>query len=257
MNGRRIITALLIIIAVGSFGYFSWYYLSASKNSGDYAGLAELKKESQKVTDIYHAVPADEEEPQVLSKYKSLLNKNKNLIGWIKIDDTNIDYPVMKSLNGKGDYYLDHSFDGKEDRNGSLFMDDACDPVGPSDNLIIYGHNMKSGEMFGQLDLYKDKSFYEKHPKIRFDTIYKEGIYEVMYAFQSRIYSEAEITFKYYQFIECNSELEFNSGLEEMKELSLYDTGLTAEYGDELLTLSTCDYDEDEGRFVVVCKRVT
>lgn len=256
MKGRKIISILLVIIAVGSFGYFAYYYLAASKNAGNYEKLSDIRKNTREAIDVYHTLPKEEEQQKVLSKYKSLLDKNKNLIGWIKIDDTNIDYPVMKSLNGKGDFYLDHNFEGKEDRNGTLFLDDACDPFAPSDNLIVYGHNMKSGEMFGELDRYKDRSFYENHKKIRFDTIYREGIYEVMFAFQSKIYSEAEITFKYYQFIECNSEQEFASGMKAMAEMSLYDTGLTAEYGDELLTLSTCDYDEQEGRFVVVCKRI-
>lgn len=258
MNGRKIITVFLALVAAGCLGYFAYYCLAASRNSGANDSLAELKKNVGKepIVAFYQEPKAEETGPEVLSKYKTLLDKNKNLIGWIKIDDTNIDYPVMKSINGNGEYYLNHNFDGKEDRNGTLFMDDGCDPVSPCDNLIIYGHNMKSGEMFGQLDNYKNQNFYENHKKIHFDTIYKEGIYEVMFAFQSRVYSEAEITFKYYQFIECNSEQEFDSGMEAMAEMSLYDTGVTAEYGDELLTLSTCDYDEPEGRFVVVCKRV-
>ncbi len=258
LNGRRIITVLLTLTAAGCFGYFAYYYLAASRNAGANDSLADLKKNMRKEPQVVHyrEPKEDDTEPEVLAKYKTLLDKNKNLIGWIKIDDTNIDYPVMKSINGNGEYYLDHNFDGKEDRNGTVFMDDACDPVSPCDNLILYGHNMKSGEMFGQLDYYKNQKFYENHKQVRFDTIYREGIYEVMFAFQSRVYSEAEITFKYYQFIECNSEQEFNSGIEAMAEMSLYDTGVTAEYGDELLTLSTCDYDEPEGRFVVVCKKV-
>ena len=115
---------------------------------------------------------------------------------------------------------------------------------------------MQSGKMFGSLELYKDKNYYEKHKTIEFDTIYEEGTYQIMYVFRSKIFNEEDITFKYYQFFDAYSEEEFNSYMEEMKNMSLYDTGLTAEYGDQLLTLSTCDYYEDDGRFVVVAKRV-
>ena len=195
-----------------------------------------------------------QEEKEVLEEYKNLLNKNKKLIGWIKIDDTNIDYPVMQTSDNE--YYLDHNLNQEYDKNGSIFMDKDCDVLKPSTNFIIYGHNMKSGKMFGSLDKYADQSFYEKHKEIRFDTLYEEGTYEVMYVFRSRVYQQDEIVFKYYQFYDANSEEEFQSYMKEMEALSLYDTGVKAEYGDHLLTLSTCDYEEKDGRFVVVAKRV-
>lgn len=110
--------------------------------------------------------------------------------------------------------------------------------------------------MFGQLNKYSSEEFYDKHKYIQFDTIYEKGTYEVMYVFRSKIYEESEIVFKYYQFIDTNSEAEFDSYMREMAEMSLYDTGVTAEYGDELLTLSTCDYYTDYGRFVVVAKKI-
>ena len=136
-------------------------------------------------------------------------------------------------------------------------MDKDCDVLKPSTNLILYGHHMKSGQMFGGLSLYSDQSYYEKHPCIQFDTIYEKGLYEIMYVFRSRVYSEDEIVFKYYQFIDAQSEQEFDSYMNDMEEMSLYDTGVTAQYGDRLLTLSTCDYQEKNGRFVVVAKKVT
>lgn len=135
-------------------------------------------------------------------------------------------------------------------------MDKDCDVLKPSTNFIIYGHHMKSGNMFGKLDKYEDVSYYEKHPYIQFDTIYEKGIYQVMYVFRSRVYREDEIVFKYYQFIDANGEQEFNSYMKEMAAMSFYDTGVTAEYGDQLLTLSTCDYQETNGRFVVVAKKI-
>ena len=135
-------------------------------------------------------------------------------------------------------------------------MDTGCDIKAPSTNYIIYGHNMRSGKMFGSLDQYANEKFYRNHKTIEFDTIYEEGTYEVMYVFRSRVYQKDEVVFKYYQFIEAYSEEEFNSNMNEMAAMSLYDTGVTASYGDQLLTLSTCDYVEEDGRFVVVAKRI-
>ena len=191
---------------------------------------------------------------KVLEQYKSLYHQNQNLIGWLKIADTIIDYPVMQT--GDNDYYQNHNINLEEDRNGALFLDTDCDVKAPSTNFIIYGHNMRSGKMFGSLDQYANEKFYRNHKTIQFDTIYEEGTYEVMYVFRSRVYQKDEVVFKYYQFIDAYSEEEFNSNMKEMAAISLYDTGVTASYGDQLLTLSTCDYVEEDGRFVVVAKRV-
>jgi sortase B len=196
----------------------------------------------------------DETELTVLSEYETLYNKNKKLIGWLKIDDTNIDYPVMQTTDNE--YYLEHNLNQEYDKNGSIFMDKDCDVLKPSTNLILYGHHMKSGQMFGELDKYQNKSYAEKHPYISFDTIYEHGTYQVMYVFRSKVYSEEDVNFKYYQFIDALSETEFDSNMQEMAAMSLYDTGVTAQYGDRLLTLSTCDYQEKNGRFVVVAKKI-
>ena len=163
------------------------------------------------------------EQMTFLPEYETLYNKNKRLIGWVKIDDTNIDYPVMQTTDNE--YYLDHNLNQEYDKNGSIFMDKDCDVLKPSTNFILYGHHMKSGQMFGSLSLYSDQSYYEKHPCIQFDTIYEKGQYEIMYVFRSRVYSEDEIVFKYYQFIDAQSEQEFDSYMNDMAEMSLYDTG--------------------------------
>ena len=110
--------------------------------------------------------------------------------------------------------------------------------------------------MFGGLQKYAKESYAQKHSTIQFDTIYEKGTYQVMYVFRSKVYNENDIVFKYYQFIEANSEEEFNSYMKEMEAVSLYDTGVTASFGDRILTLSTCDYSQDDGRFVVVAKRI-
>jgi sortase B len=257
---RRIILSgcgVVAAVCLGYFGIYSYYQvrtketndsLSQLREQGIAAAPAAAAPKSPSVT------LTTKEVPDILPEYKILYSTNKKLIGWLKIDDTNIDYPVMQTEDNE--YYLDHNMNQEYDKNGSIFMDTACDVIKPSTNLIVYGHNMKSGQMFGNLDKYSSEKYYEKHPTISFDTIYEKGTYEIMFVFRSHIYSEEEITFKYYQFIDALSEQEFNSNMKAMAEMSLYDTGVTAQFGDRLLTLSTCDYKEDDGRFVVVAKKI-
>ncbi len=253
-----LLCSAVAVCCLGYFGVYSWHHY---KTGQAYDKLSQLKEmpvigsgEVTPPTGPLFTLDEPTEPREVLDEYKNLLNKNKKLIGWVKIDDTNIDYPVMQTSDNE--YYLTHNLNQENDRNGSIFMDKDCDVLKPSTNYIIYGHHMKSGNMFGKLDLYQDESYCKEHPYIQFDTIYEKGTYEVMYVFRSRVYREEEIVFKYYQFIDANSEQEFDSYMSEMASMSLYDTGVTAEYGDQLLTLSTCDYQEKNGRFVVVAKKV-
>lgn len=255
---RRFLIIALSIVAMISFGYFSLDYYSSwklEKNTEQYTKLKERVFSSETNKEVVVNKRVDEVEiPDILDQYHSLYQLNKRLAGWLKIEGTVIDYPVMQTVDNE--YYLTHNFEQETDKNGSLFLDMSCDIISRNTNLIIYGHRMQSGKMFGSLELYKDKNYYEKHKTIEFDTIYEEGTYQIMYVFRSKIFNEEDITFKYYQFFDAYSEEEFNSYMEEMKNMSFYDTGLTAVYGDQLLTLSTCDYYEDDGRFVVVAKRV-
>lgn len=255
---RKLIVALCSVVALACFGYYGVYYYTAEKTQSQYNNLADLRGSTSLAAGIrgvtIHYTDEEEIELTVLEEYETLYNKNKRLIGWLKIPDTNIDYPVMQTTDNE--YYLDHNFNQEYDRNGSLFLDADCDVVRRNTNLIIYGHHMKSGKMFGNLNLYSSESYYKNHSIIQFDTIYEKGTYQVMYVFRSRIYNEDEIVFKYYQFFDTASEKEFESNMQEMSKLSLYDTGVTASFGDELLTLSTCDNSETDGRFVVVAKRI-
>lgn len=255
---RRTIVILASIVAALSFGYFGVYYFYSVRTNAQYSQLAELKG-----SDVLSDAQANNDFtlhkqavrlPDVLDEYKTLYQKNKKLIGWLKIDDTLIDYPVMQTSDNE--YYLDHNYNQEYDKNGSLFLDCNCSAYPQSTNLIIYGHHMKSGQMFGGLQKYAKESYAQKHSTIQFDTIYEKGTYQVMYVFRSQVYNENDIVFKYYQFIEANSEEEFNSYMREMEAVSLYDTGVTASFGDSILTLSTCDYSQEDGRFVVVAKKI-
>lgn len=259
---RKFLLILLSLAAIVFIGYFFWYYKHASSSESRWEELSDLvgsealliPENTEEEPLVIHYEDMDVVVPPVLTKYQTLYNKNKSLIGWIKIADTIIDYPVMQC--GDNDYYLKHNFDQKEDAVGCIFMDYACDVLRGCDNYILYGHHLQSGKMFSSLEKYENEKYYEQHPYINFDTIYEEHTYQVMYVFRSRVYEVNDVNFKYYQFIKANSEQEFASAMEEMKALSFYDTGVTASYGDQLLTLSTCDYEQMNGRFVVVCKEI-
>lgn len=254
---RKMLIAGCLFMCIISFGYLGAYYQVSAKSAMEFDELSALKEAGASGTREVriHLVDDTVETPDILPEYTLLHQKNQRLIGWVKIDDTVVDYPVMQTVNNE--YYLDHNFNQEEDRNGSIFMDYQCDVVKGCDNIILYGHHMRSGKMFGTLNKYSSESYYEAHPVIQFDTIYEKGTYQVMYVFRSKVYSEEDVTFKYYQFINAASEKEFNSAMNEMAALSLYDTGVTASYGDKLLTLSTCDYQETKGRFVVVAKKIS
>lgn len=264
---RRRLTILLCSVgALCCLGYFAVYSYYDYRTRSAYERMNTLKdKSSMGTTPSASGVQENTGEPlftldggaeakEVLEEYRNLCIRYKKLIGWVKIDNTQIDYPVMQTTDNE--YYLDHNMEQKYDKNGTIFMDKDCDVLKPSTNYILYGHHMKNGKMFGGLDLYKDKSYYDEHPYISFDTIYEKGTWQIMYVFRSKVYKEDEIVFKYYQFIDANGEMEFDSYMQEMAEMSLYDTGVTARYGDQLLTLSTCDYQETDGRFVVVAKKI-
>ena len=203
----------------------------------------------------------------MLPEYRALYEQNPDLIGWLSIPGTVIDYPVMQTPEDENTYlYLD--FEKRENENGSLILDtDSAAGIGtaeggytegaqPSTNLIIHGHNMKSGLMFGELPLYASEDYGKGHSRIRFDTLYEKREYELIAAFYSQVYYAHEEVFKFYQFFEADTQEDFNAWYENIKRLSLYDTGVTAELGDEFITLTCCAYHVEDGRFVVVGKRI-
>ena len=173
-----------------------------------------------------------------------------NFIGWIKIDGTNVNYPVMQTPN-KPDFYLKHSFDKSYSDYGVPYIDEAC-MTGISNNLVIYGHHMNDGSMFADLCKYTDADFCKEHPTIAFDTLSGLGKYEVVAAFKFNTNRES---FKYNEYT-LMDEVQFAEFMENVFARQLYDTVVAAEYGDQLLTLSTCEYTYANGRFVVVAKKV-
>ena len=267
---RKIILFSCLFVAAASILYIVIYnvtkmrsarttdLLSTIRDRAASETLAQTAEDEPGSSEVVIHYTDEEEAPEILPEYLDLYNKNKRLIGWLEIADINgeafLSYPVMQTEDNE--YYLTHGFDQNRDANGCIFMDCNCDAIKPSDNLILYGHHMRSGRMFGNLVKYEDESFYLTHRIIKFDTIYEHGEYEVMFAFRTSLKYENDISFKYYQFIDANGAEEFNSYMNEMAAMSLYDTGVRAVWGDHLLTLSTCDYEEDNGRFAVVARRI-
>lgn len=199
--------------------------------------------------------PTEPTPPQMLNSMAALYAQNPDLVGWVKIDGTNIDYPVMYTPNDP-EKYLHLNFEQKYSFSGLPFVDVACSMEPESQNIMIYGHNMNNGTMFRDLTRYDMKTYWKAHPVISFTTLYEERQYEIIAAFYDRVYYETEDYFRFYRFIDPQTREEFDEGIAYFKEHSLYETDVTAEYGDDLLTLVTCAYHVSNGRFVVVAKRI-
>lgn len=215
-------------------------------------GETETGREEKKAV-CASGIPGEEGGYPILDRYQALYIQNGDLVGWLSIDGMKIDYPVMQCEDDE--YYLHHDFEGEDSKYGCLYVRERAD-LEEGTNFVIYGHNMKDGSMFGDLDFYREEDFYKEHSKISFDTLYKEYTYEIVAVFLSQIYNENDDVFKYYQFYEAETEAEFRDFYEHIKEMSLYDTGVEAVYGDHFLTLSTCAYHVKNGRLAVVAKRV-
>ena len=217
-------------------------------------GAEETGEEGGEDTEAQPAeAPAATQKPLEKNPYGDLFVQNGDMALWLTVDGTAIDYPAMQTPEDEN-YYLERDFDGNEDKAGCLILDtDSCvDPI--TTNLIIHGHNMKSGAMFGELDKYQEESYFQEHREMMLHT--EDGLhtYEVIAVFPSQVYKKTDQVFKFYQFFQADTQEEFDYFYDNIKELSLYDTGVTAEFGDRFLTLSTCSYHVDRGRFVVVAK---
>lgn len=193
--------------------------------------------------------------PEILPEYQAIYKENKNFAGWLTISDTNIDYPVMQTKD-ESNYYLDHTFSGEEDSNGTLFIDSRNDLIDRSTNIIIYGHNMKSNAMFGSLKKYLDEEYWRSHKTIQFDTIYEKGTYEVTAVCLGKVEYQDEDVFRYYDFLNAENKKDFKAFQKSVKESAVLSDENPVEFGDELLTLSTCNRYVENGRLYIVAKKI-
>lgn len=244
---KTIIFLLLVVIFIYGIIYTIYYFYNSNKEKQINENI--LNEVSIDKTEI------EDTKTERILQLEELQKENQEIIGWLEIEDTNINYPVCQTNNN--DFYLTHNYKKEKASGGSLFLDKDFDMVNGSSNYLIYGHRNKQGIMFEDLMKYTKKDFYKQHTKIKFTTNTDDSIYEIISVFYSRVYYKSEKdVFRYYYFLNAEKEQEYNNFVNNAKKVSIYDTGVTATYGDQLLTLSTCEYSQEDGRFVVVAKKV-
>ena len=240
---------------------FARQYMDSKKSSENFEQLEDMVEEVPEATE--EALESSEAEQEfseeelealeraaAMEKYGELFQKNNDFMGWISIEGTQVNYPVMQTPHHP-DYYLKKNFDKEYSDYGVPYIEEAC-AVGISNNIVIYGHHMNDGSMFADLVNYYDQDYRDEHPMIQFDTISEFGTYEVVAAFKFDTNNE---TFRYNEYVTMDEE-DFEEFMTEVHKRQAYDSGVDVEYGDELLTLSTCEYTYKNGRFVVVAKKV-
>ena len=247
------VAAAVLLFAAAVFCGFQVYhhYAQVDEQTEAFEQIAELVEQTPDTEGVPDDTPVSEGE-DVLAKYKELYLQNEDMVGWISIASTTVNYPVMQTPNDPN-FYLKHNFEKAYSDLGVPYIQEDCD-LAASDNLIIYGHHIKGQKMFGALESYKDKDFYEEHKSIQFDTLTEQAEYEIVAVFKTVAYSSEG--FRYYDFVDAEDEKAFDEYVSKCKEFALYDTGVTAKYGDKLITLSTCEYSAQNGRLVVVAKKI-
>ena len=245
----------LYSLFIGLFGIagltsiaFLLMYASQSKQQAHlYSDLAAVRTRDKQ--------PEISLQSSVQPSSRNLYLENADMVGWIQIEGTSIDYPVMQTP-ADPNYYLKHDFEKNYTDYGCPFMQADCDALCPSDNLIIYGHNMKDGSMFADLAKYRSKDFWQSHKTVWFDTALGSCAAEIFAVIHTTVQADAADAFPFYRFVDAAAPEEFADYVSACKARALYDTGISAEYGDKLLTLSTCDNITDDGRLLVIAKRI-
>lgn len=232
---------LTIILVVLAYCLYHWHLSNRNKSIYD-----KIEKKVQEETETGKT--------KNRQKVEMLKKENSDVIGWIQISDTNINYPLLQTQNN--DYYLTHNYQKEKSQYGSIFLKAECNLLDNNSNLMIYGHNRQDRQMFYSLLNYCDKSYYEKHKNIQIATLEEENNYSIVTVFKSRVFYEDEKdVFKYYNYTNFRDEKEYQEFINKSKEIQLYDTGVSAEYGQQLITLITCEYSQNNGRLVVIAKK--
>ena len=227
-NSKKYIFILIfIILMIIAFAYYKNTNKTKEINSNI---LNDIEVDETKTTDTV---------TEKMLQLQELKKENEDIVAWLEIANTKINYPVLQTTDNE--YYMTHNYKKEKSGDGSIFLDKDYDWNKPSDNLLIYGHNNKNGNMFQELLKYENENYYKEHSTINFTTINEDSIYEIIAVFKSRVYYKNEKNvFRYYYFLNADNKEEFDYYINESKKASLYDTGKTAEYGEQLLTLSTC-----------------
>ena len=218
----------------------------------------ELYKNISVNNDITENIDNNSKENKIITenmkKVISLSKENSDVKGWIQIDNTIINYPILQGNDN--DYYLKRNYKKEKSKYGSIFLKDKCNISDNNSNLIIYGHNMNDSQMFGSLLEYENKDYYNNHKRIKIATENEENEYSIVCVFKSRIfYQDEKDVFRFYNYTNLKDEEEYNSFIENCKKIQLYDTEVNASYGEQLITLITCEYSQENGRLVVIAKK--
>ena len=254
---KIILMLLIVILAISSY-FFIKELVKNKKETDIFDDLQEIVENPENTTNENQFTDILENEEGNLSyentyNLENIAKINSDIIGWIKIDGTNIDYPIMQN----GDYYLHKDIYKNYSSHGTPYLAPFCN-LKKSDNLIIYGHHMKDNTMFSQLEKYKSYNFYLNHKYIKFFTIENgrtiENTYEVMIAFKTIAYSDEG--FRYYSYTDFQNYEDYEEFVENCRNLEFYYTGVVGTHQDKYITLSTCEYSQKNGRMVVVAKKV-
>lgn len=234
--------------------YKTIYYSSSDNSDGTVSSVSKTPDKPSYRLDTSHKNNAKAPDGTLL-KFSKLIEYNSDIKGWLKISGTNIDYPVMRAYDG-GDFYLKHNFEGSSDKNGCLYIDGNCRVKSPSKNIVIHGHNMEStGMMFSQLSKYKKLEFYKKHPVFTFDTIYQNSQWKIISYMRVPGNLNKQGSFNY-MVGDFESEQDFLDFLYQIEVRSLYHCPVDVNENDTLLMLSTCSYEANNYRTVVVARKV-
>lgn len=246
---KKFFRLILLLALIGCIIYYAINVSKIKNIQNENKGLLNVEINKESLRDGKNQVTERMLQVQKLNK------EYPELKAWIEIEDTVINYPIMQRNDNS--FYINHDYKKEYSKWGALFLDKDFDWSIPSSNLLIYGHNFSDGLMFADLLKYRDEEFYNNHKKIRFTTIEEDVEYDILAIFNSRVYYKSEQNvFRYYFFVDAETEEEFDEYVNNAKKASIYKTDIEAEYGDQLLTLSTCDYSQEDGRFVVVARKI-
>lgn len=236
--------------------------------SGIYLAVyfADLSSQNTEIDNIRNTYDSNRDDYQYnedgqFSKFDAIKKQNNDVVGWLEIKGTEVNNPVYQTNDN--DFYITHDMNKESNSYGALFLDYRCDinPVSLTQNQIIYGHNMRFGAMFGTLDEYRNIEYYKQHPIISFDSLYEKREYKIISMMISN--SGTDATFKDVYGSDFSpykasfsSQEDFMMWIAQCKARSLFDTTVDVKASDEMITLSTCCYDFDEARFVIVARLV-
>ncbi len=255
---RKIALLVALVIFIASGTYIVNYFIKSENNKNLINNLASMYNPEFSQTDPENSDGTESSSPSSdfpPNRFKELYEINPDIVGMLMIPGTPLNHVVVQADDN--DYYLRRDFYRKHSEYGVLFADYEVDFQKESTNTIIYGHNMRDEQMFGEIIKYKKISYYREHPVIYFDSIYSDGMtaYKIVACFLANTLDTDGPVFKYHMFIEGN-EKSTQDYLDEAISRSYICTGVDVLPTDKLLTLSTCSYEFYEARWVVVARKV-